>query len=129
MTKEELRFEIIESLTSQGFSVNGHITPTSLSKKHFKKIQTHSKKEQLKLQKTFLAEGLEEVEKYIINWKDINPAAIELELRLVEDGSMEHTLFRWWNLVWWSVPYQRAYGRQMRFLLWDKTHNAPFGLI
>src|SRR5690606_17672524 len=36
---------------------------------------------------------------------------------------------RWWNLLWWSVPYQKAYGRQMRFLLWDKIHNAPFGLI
>lgn len=129
MTKEKLRFEIIESLTSQGFSVNGHISPSSLSKTHFKKIQAYSKKEQLKLQTAFLSESLEVVEKFIVNGKDINPEAIELELRLVNDGSIEQTLFRWWNLVWWSVPYQRAYGRQMRFLLWDKTHNAPFGLI
>jgi hypothetical protein len=27
------------------------------------------------------------------------------------------------------MPYQRPYGRQMRFIIWDTTHNAPFGLI
>jgi hypothetical protein len=52
-----------------------------------------------------------------------------LELREVTQNSLEDTIFKWWNLVWWSVPYQRAYGRQMRFILWDNGHDAPFGLI
>ncbi|MFN3467742.1 MAG: Druantia anti-phage system protein DruA, partial [Candidatus Brocadiales bacterium] len=50
-------------------------------------------------------------------------------MREVKPDSFEEILFRWWNLVWWSIPYQHPYGRQMRFLLWDTTHNAPFGLI
>ena len=129
MTKEDLRFNIIESLTSQGFSVNGHVRPAFLNKEHYRKIQSHSKKEQLKLQKNFLETGIDDVKKFIVNGKDINPREIELELRLVKEKTLEEILYRWWNLVWWSMPYQRAYGRQMRFLLWDKTHNAPFGLI
>ncbi len=129
MNKQELRTTVIESLKSQGFSVNGHVTPAFLNKGHYRKIQFHSKKEQLKLQKKFIEKGIEHAEKYLINGRDIAPEKIELELRLVEEGTIEETLYRWWNLVWWSMPYQRAYGRQMRFLLWDKVHNAPFGLI
>ena len=129
MTKEELRIKILESLTSQGFYVNGHVVPSSVNKNHFKKIQAYSKKEQIKLQHSFLSEATETVKKFMVDGRDISPDKIELELRLVEEGTIEHILFRWWNLMWWSVPYQKAYGRQMRFLLWDKTHNAPFGLI
>lgn len=129
MKKDELRLEIIESLTQQGFYVNGHVAPSLSNKAHFKKIQAHSRKEQILLQKDFLIENSDIVKKHLINGSDINPAEIELELRIVEENSIEQILYRWWNLIWWSVPYQRAYGRQMRLLLWDKTHNAPFGLI
>lgn len=38
-------------------------------------------------------------------------------------------IFFWWNLIWWSLPYSKPIGRQMRFLLWDRYHNAPFGLL
>lgn len=129
MFESALRNRIIESLTLQGFNVNGHVSPILSDKESFKKIHEHSRKEQIILQKDFILKNLETASKYFINGRDINPNEIELELRIANEGSEEHTLFRWWNLVWWSVPYQRAYGRQMRFLLWDKTHNAPFGLI
>jgi len=124
-----LRSKIIDSLNLQGFLVNGHVEPLHFDKEALRKIHDFSKKEQINFQKKFIEDGFKTVSKYLIDGKDINPAKIELELRLVEEGSEEHKIFRWWNLVWWSVPYQRAYGRQMRFLLWDKTHNAPFGLI
>lgn len=65
----------------------------------------------------------------MLNGNTFNPEKIELELKEVKRDTIEEVLFKWWNLIWWSVPYQRAYGRQMRFILWDKTHNAPFGLI
>lgn len=129
MNKQELYFSLLESLTMQGFHLNGHVSPSSLNKAHFKKIQAHSKKEQIVLQKNFIASSYELVEKYLVNGIQIEPEKIDLELRLVEEGTIESILYRWWNLIWWSVPYQKAYGRQMRFLLWDKTHNAPFGLI
>jgi uncharacterized protein DUF4338 len=60
---------------------------------------------------------------------DINPAEITLQIREVKAGTLETCLSRCWNFIWWSVPYQRPYGRQMRFLLWDTTHDLPFGLM
>jgi hypothetical protein len=129
LTKEELRRKIFDSLTEQGFNVNGHIVPSSLNKNHFRSIQLHSRREQIQDQQNFLLRSKEKVSRYLVNGWDINPFEIQLELRVVEPGSIEETLFRWWNLSWWSVPYQKAYGRQIRLILWDKVHNAPFGLI
>jgi hypothetical protein len=129
MTKDELRIALIESLSYQGFSVNGSVLPASYQKSHFKQIQTHSKKEQLKLQKEYIQSVTDKIVPFIRDGASINPAAINLELRSVEPDSKEEAIYRWWNVVWWSVPYQKAYGRQMRLLLWDRTHDAPFGLI
>lgn len=129
MTKAELRDALIESLSLQGFSLNGSVLPASYLKSHFKKIQVHSKKEQLRLQKDYIESATEKVTPFIRDGASINPSAIDLELRLIEPGTTEEAIYRWWNIVWWSVPYQKAYGRQMRMLLWDKTHDAPFGLI
>jgi hypothetical protein len=129
MNKEQLHTALLESLTNQGFHLNGHVSPSSFNKGNFKKIQSYSRREQIALQKSFITSNYEIVNKYLKNGRDINPSNIDLELRLVEDGTEENILYRWWNLVWWSVPYQKAYGRQMRFLVWDKAHNAPFGLI
>jgi hypothetical protein len=129
LNQKQLRDNLIASLSLQGFSVNGRIQPASLTKNHFRKIQSFSKKEQIRIQQRFLQDSMSLVEKYLVNGRDIDPAKIELELRVAEEGTIEYILYRWWNLVWWSVPYQRAYGRQMRFIVWDKTHNAPFGLI
>lgn len=129
MNKKELYTALLESLLEQGFHLNGHVSPSSLRKTDFKKIQGHSRREQISLQKNFIINNYNTVEKYLINGNKINPENIELEIRIVEEGTIDNILYRWWNLVWWSVPYQKAYGRQMRFLLWDKIHNAPFGII
>lgn len=129
MTKAELREALIESLSDQGFSLNGSVLPASYQKSHFKKIQIHSKKEQLKLQKDYIQSATDKIIPFVRDGQEIDPAAIQLELRAVEQGSIEEAIYRWWNVVWWTVPYQKAYGRQMRMLLWDKTHDAPFGLI
>jgi hypothetical protein len=125
----ELKSEIIKSLTEQGFSVNGSVEPKSISKNTLKELQQFSRKEQIKLHKNFIVDSYDKVQKHLINGRDINPAEIKLELREIEGESPDSIIYKWWNLVWWSVPFQRAYGRQMRFMLWDKTHNAPFGLI
>ena len=129
MLVSDLRNNIINSLTKQGFSVNGFVEPLKQNKNSFRRIQTFSRYEQIKLQKNFIENGYETVKKYTINGININPSEIKLELRIVDAGTEEEIIYRWWNLIWWSVPYQKAYGRQMRFILWDVTHNAPFGLI
>ena len=127
--KKKLQRRIIESLKSQGFRVNPHVRPSFNTKNTYRDLQQMSRDEQIALHQNFLKSKAQEVQKYILKNNRFDPQNIDLELREVKRGSLEETIFRWWNLIWWSVPYQRAYGRQMRFVLWDKGHGAPFGLI
>jgi hypothetical protein len=129
MSKQKLKRKIIEVLKEQGFKINPHVRPKGYTKAIYRRIQQKAKLEQLYLHKKFLMDSIKKVKDYCRDGVEIIPERISLELREIQIGSFEEILFRWWNLIWWSIPYQRSYGRQMRFLLWDTTHNAPFGLI
>ena len=129
MDIEELKNRIIEILKEQGFEINPHLKPKECSKTAYQKIQQKARLEQIALHKKFLSSSIKKVKKFCRNGNEIIPERISLELREVQPDSFEEILFKWWNLIWWSIPYQRSIGRQMRFLLWDKTHDAPFGLI
>ncbi|MEM5871674.1 MAG: DUF4338 domain-containing protein [Candidatus Aenigmatarchaeota archaeon] len=129
MEREELVQKIINSLLEQGFSVNPHLKVGLNNKEHFRNLQQKARIEQLYLHKKFLVKNFRKVTQFSIDNKSFNPENISLELREVKTGSLDEIIFRWWNLIWWSIPYQRPYGRQIRFILWDNAHNAPFGLI
>lgn len=125
----DLKEKIIEAIKKQGFYINPHIRPSEGSKEVYRQIHESARLEQLALHKKFLKRNLEVAQKYSLNGKAIDPNRISLEIREIKRNSLEEILFRWWNLVWWSLPYQCSYGRRMRFILWDTTHNVPFGLI
>ena len=128
-SEQKLREKIIQVLKEQGFKINPHVRPAGCSKRTYRRIQSKARLEQLALHKRFLQRNLTKVKYYCRDGKNINPDKISLELTEISSGSLEEILFRWWNLVWWSIPYQRSYGRQMRFIVWDTTHDIPFGLI
>lgn len=128
-SREELRVRIIKILKEQGFKVNPHIRPRGENKATYRKVQQEAKIEHLNIHKNFLLDSMEKIKTFCRDGSEIEPERISLELREVCPGSLEEILFRWWNLIWWSIPYQRSYGRQIRFLLWDTTHDAPFGMI
>jgi hypothetical protein len=125
----KLREQIVQVLKEQGFKINPHVKPKGCGKTTYRRIQQKARLEQLSLHKNFLVDAFETVKHFCRNGSEIIPEKIALELREVHPGSFEEVLFKWWNLIWWSIPYQRPCGRQMRFLLWDITHDAPFGLI
>lgn len=129
LSPKKLRKRIVQVLEEQGFRINPHVKPKEDSKTTYRLIQQKAKLEQVSLHRKFLIASTKKVRNYCRDGNEIIPEEISLELREVQSGSFEEILFRWWNIVWWSIPYQRAYGRQMRFLLWDSKHNAPFGLI
>jgi len=129
MNRQKLRNKIIKVLKEQGFKINPHLRPEVDNKTFYRYIQQTAMLEQLSLHKKFLINSTEKIKKYCRDGNKINPEKISLELREVKSGSFEEVIFKWWNLIWWSIPYQRSYGRQMRFLLWDITHDTPFGLI
>jgi len=117
---ESLRNDLESSLFEQGFIIN---------EKDIRSIQIVAKTKLLKENPNNILRLIKIARKYSINGNKINPSKIKLEIRQVESESENELLFRWWNNVWWSMPYQRPYGRQMRFIIWDIEHNAPFGLI
>lgn len=127
--QRKLRERIIQAFKEQGFKINPHVRPEECSKTTYRRIHQKARFEQLSLHKTFLVDSIKKVKNYCRAGSEIIPERISLELREVQPDSFEETLFRWWNLIWWSIPFQRSYGRQMRFLLWDTAHDAPFGLI
>jgi hypothetical protein len=128
--KNVLREKIIKNLKEQGFSVDPGLTPSSFSKSSLKQIQAHGRLEQISIHKKFLKKNLSVASKYCPDGTDIDPLKIDLELKEVKNSdSLEERLFRWWNFAWWSIPYQRPYGRQMRFLLWDTYHDSLFGQL
>lgn len=129
MDKEKLKNNIIETLKAQGFKINPHVRPNDNNKLTYRYLQQKSRLEQIHLHEKFLKKNILIIKNYLIKLKDFDPKSIDLELIEVKPGSLEEIIFKWWNLIWWSVPYQRAYGRQMRFILWDRGHNVPFGLI
>ncbi|MDI6879226.1 MAG: DUF4338 domain-containing protein [Desulfitobacteriaceae bacterium] len=123
--------DIIKALKLQGFVID-HSKTISLaehSKDVYRHIQEQSRMDKIKQHNSSLQRNLRLVEKFCPNGKDIDPAKIRLELRVVRPDSLEEKIYRWWNQIWWSIPYERSYGRQLRFVLWDVEHNAPFGLI
>jgi len=129
MHREELKNRLIDALKAQGFKINPHVQPTTQNKFTYRYLQQTSRLEQISFHKKFLKANAKKVKEFLLNINNFNPHNIDLELREVKPDSIEELIFKWWNLVWRSVPYQRAYGRQMRFVLWDIGHNAPFGLI
>jgi hypothetical protein len=120
-----------ESLRQQGFIVRGEdkLALTTKSKDEIRNIQIAAKASITKEHKDFISRKAKLAKQYSLNGNNIDPSKIQLEIRPVQPGSQDELLFRWWNLTWWSMPYQRPYGRQMRFMIWDIAHNAPFGLI
>ena len=127
--KDVLRNEIIEVMKSQGFLVNPHLRPMTKEKKTIRDIHHQKRIELIKTHKKFMLKNIDKAKKNSINGHELNPQKIELELIEVKPNSFEANLFLWWNLSWWSLPHDKPIGRQMKFLLWDKHHNAPFGLI
>jgi hypothetical protein len=124
-----LRRKITNSLLSQGFKINPHLKPSKNGKQVLKRIHNHKRIEQIKLHKDFIIDNLDDVKAFSIDSSEINPKKIDLKLIQVKPNTFESKMFFWWNLMWWSLPYDRPIGRQMKFILWDDYHNAPFGLV
>ena len=127
--ENKLRKKIINSLKSQGFAINPHLRPKNDEKDTIKRIHEQKRKEQLKFHKNFLITNFELIKKYAVSGKEIDPENIEIKLIEVSANSVYSKIFFWWNLIWWSIPYDKPIGRQMRFILWDEYHDAPFGLF
>lgn len=129
-TKETLRNEVIEMLRLQGYSTTGdsfyveNADSTTLRDLHMR-----ARAERINQNFQFIKSTTPLAKKFMLDSFDLQVNRIQPRLIEVKSGTDNAQLFRWWNFTWWSLPYEQAYGRQMRFILWDEYHNAPIGLI
>ena len=126
----QLRGKIIRLLTKSGFDVQRQIAPQDHTKHTYRAIQAAAKRDQMTDHHKFLMRFANKARDYCINGSDIDPDRIRPELRPVgPGGSFESNMMLWWNLVWWSMPYQASYGRRIRYMIWDAHHDAPIGMF
>jgi len=130
-TVTSLKNNISRLLKKQGYSIKPEGVFILKNNEHEGKRKVHelAKAERANKSELFLLGKIPLVQKYLIDGKDLDVSKIDPEIIEIKSGSQEDDLFRWWNIVWWSLPNEHAYGRQMRFIIWDKYHNAPIGLI
>lgn len=126
-----LKIEIGKILQKQGYKLKpgGIFVLKNNGREEKRKAHEIAKAERVRASEQFLLDKIPLIQEHIVDGKDLDVAKIEPEIIEIESRSQEEDFFRWWNIVWWSLPYERAYGRQMRFIIWDKYHNAPIGLV
>ena len=124
-----LKQEIDMALQSQGYDLTkSGFTLADNSGDGVRKVHALAKKERLAKQLGFIKANAKLIQSHMIDGRDLTVENISPKLIPVK-SDLQEVLFRWWNYVWWSVPHEKAYGRQMRYIVWDKHHEAVIGLI
>jgi hypothetical protein len=128
--KEDLRRNIVSILHKQGYKIQkANFVLENIDREKKRDVHALAKYERISKHKYFICRNSELVKQSLLDGEKLVVDRISPRLIEVNPGSKWETLFRWWNLVWWSLPYERAYGRQIRYIVWDQYHNAPIGLI
>jgi len=127
---QQIKRQINKTLRSQGYDLsNGEFSITSNDRDHLRQMHALARQERLAERTAFIRDHRSRIQDRMINGRDLSVKDISPKLIQVSARSDEEVLFRWWNYVWWSVPYESAYGRQMRYVVWDQHHCAVIGLI
>ncbi len=125
-----LRREVEKNLIGQGYRIkNDLIHFNEKDRKEIRGLHKISRAERIKENIDFIQSFMPDAVAHIRDRSDIEISKIAPRLIEVKPKSKESRLFRWWNLAWWSLPHEKAYGRQMRFIVWDDHHDSPIGLI
>lgn len=130
-TTSLLKAGLEKALAGQGFEfLDGRFILKNTNREGKRSAHQHARESRLTNHIKLLEEYLPIVKSKLISTESIDVDKIKPRLiEVPEKKSKISKLFLWWNLVWWSLPYEKAYGRQMRFIIWDDYHDAPMGLI
>lgn len=107
---------------------NGRLLPPSLDKDAYRRFHLGQREEKLASNLAWLEKREGSLLQWFANGEEIIPSAIRPELMLVKKDTLQSDLFRIASL-YWQVPVSEGYGRRMRFLVWDRTHNKLIGIF
>ncbi|WP_435634846.1 Druantia anti-phage system protein DruA [Pseudomonas solani] len=117
-------------LKKLGFERNaqGRLHPPCLDKDAYRRFHQGQREEKLEANRAWLSKHESKLVKWFADGSSILPSAIVPELELVKGGTWQAKLFRLASL-YWQVPVSEGYGRRLRFLVWDRTHNKLMGIF
>ena len=130
LMESSLKKKVKDALLSQGYFIQDQVfCLPSIDREQIKEIHNFPRAEKINNNIHFIEKFTPKAKEFIRSSSEIDIQKIKPKLIPVKARTLEGDLFRWWNLVWWSLPFEKSYGRQMRFLVWDLYHKAPIGLI
>ncbi len=125
-----LKEAIAEALAMQGYCLHaGEFVLTDGARDTVRNAHQMARAERIARCHDFIHDTAPLVRQHLRDGKELKVEDISPTLIQVAPGTKWEKLFRWWNLVWWSLPWEKAYGRQMRYVVWDQHHEAIIGLI
>ena len=125
-----LQNDVRKALRAQGYRVEaGQFSFNDGSVEGKRLLHQFSRIEKIQQNIDFVKYFRAKASNYVRESSEIEVGKIRPKLIMVKSGSEHEKFFRWWNMVWWSLPYSKSYGRQMRFLVWDEYHDCPMGII
>ncbi|MGI8420038.1 MAG: Druantia anti-phage system protein DruA [Candidatus Levyibacteriota bacterium] len=130
LTAPELKEHVLVTLQKQGYKIEGSSFILDNPDREVKRsVHYRAKAERITKSIDFILKNKPLIEQYMIDGSKLDVNKIDPRIIQVKPGTKYETIFKWWNLVWWSLPYEKAYGRQIRYIIWDRHHNAPIGLM
>lgn len=130
VTQTKLKEHVLLILQKQGYSVGENSFVLDNPDREVKRnVHYRAKAERITKSIDFILKNKPLIEKHMIEGSNLDVKKIDPRIIQIKPGTKYEIFFKWWNLVWWSLPYEKAYGRQIRYVIWDRYHNAPIGLI
>lgn len=126
-----LREAITEHLLAIGVESSGQpgsSTPTVLGKDAVRAMHLGARAERLASEGEFIESHIDMLRVALADGRTLSPDRIEPVLVEVKAGTTESELFRMATKLW-SVPVSSGFGRRLRFLVWDRHHEALVGLF
>lgn len=128
-----LREQILQALERQGFTlvVDARGRPRLLAphdKTGLQAVHAAAREAQLRRHARFLFRFWPRARQHLADGREVIPESIEPMLEPADDGEAAD-LFRFFRLVYWSLPYFKGYGRRLRFLVRDAATGKLIGLL
>jgi hypothetical protein len=107
---------------------DGTLILPGTGKEIVRKLHGSQRAERLEDSAAFVERASSKAILHFANGAEIDPAKIQLKLIRVESGTKNSELFRFATLTW-SVPVSVGFGRRLRYLVWDESHDRLVGVI
>ncbi len=109
LTKNKLRKKVITTLRKQGYQVSKTtFLLNQVDREKKRDVHALAKIERINKRKQFIVRNVKLIKNSLVDGDELSVEKIKPTLIEVKPNTEWEILFRWWNLVWWSLPYERA---------------------